>query len=105
MGRKKRPIEKRGQPRIGPAFDRLFRDINQKTLVPEGVREARRSIMQQYRAGGLELAEQQFEIIMATLPLIKEMSNLSEGEIAGINSNLVSFMEKLRDRDFKRSAN
>lgn len=98
MGRRRRPKEKRGQPRIKPKLDRMFRDMAIRETIPRCVKYARASLLEHYRRGGLKLAEEQYRQLIAEMPLLKFNWALAGADEKAILDNLKSLMKQLRKK-------
>lgn len=98
MARRRRPKEKRGQPRITPKFNRLLRDMATRDAIPRCSRYARTSLLEHYKRGGLKLAEEQYKQLIAEMPLLKFNWALADAEEKAILDNLDSFMKQLRKK-------
>ncbi len=98
MGRRKKSKERRGQPSAVKRLNRALRNLTQKEILPMFAKTGRKGIWDQYKIGGLKLAEAEYKLLIAQLPIAQTMYHLKREEAEAIKESLGSLMRQLREK-------
>jgi len=98
MGRRKKSKERRGKSSAVKLWNRTFRNLTQREILPMFVKTGREGIWEHYKRGGLELAEAEYKLLIAQLPVAQEMYHLKKAEAEAIKESLDSLMRQLREK-------